>query len=152
MNLTEKHELVEVPSQHYLYIEKIGPFQETAKAAWDEIHQALKAPLVGVKKTGAMALFKMSPQMIYRAGFIFNEKPAQIPNGVQYVKFTGGKYSKYTLTGSYMNLGPAWGQTIQNSEKQKIPVRDDFFVENYVNDPATTPEEKLVSELMIPTK
>lgn len=151
MKLTDQPEIVSVPVQHYIFVEKVGPFQETAKASWDEVHKIAKN-YPQLKKTGAQALFKMHPQMIYRAGFILSEKPENIPAGAQYVKFEGGKYSKFTLTGSYMNLGPAWGQTMQNVEKQKIAVRDDFFIENYANDPATTQEDKLISELMIPTK
>jgi effector-binding domain-containing protein len=36
------------------------------------------------------------------------------------------------------------------SEK-KIQVRDDYCIENYVNDPRTTPEPELVTEILIPT-
>lgn len=152
MNLTEKPEFINVPAQHYLYIEKIGPFEKTAKACWDELHSLMKNSPASAKKTGAMALFKMGPQMVYRAGFSFAEKPTEIPKGLQYIHFEGGKYAKFVLKGSYMNLGPAWGQTIENAEKNKLPKRDDFFIENYANDPATTPEDQLISELMIPTK
>jgi hypothetical protein len=34
---------------------------------------------------------------------------------------------------------------------QKIPLRDDFNIENYVNDPRTTPEAELVTQILIPT-
>jgi effector-binding domain-containing protein len=33
----------------------------------------------------------------------------------------------------------------------KLPVRDDYFLENYVNDPRTTPPEQLVTEILVPT-
>jgi hypothetical protein len=36
-------------------------------------------------------------------------------------------------------------------KEQQIPVRDDFYLENYVNDPKTTPEAQLVTEILIPT-
>lgn len=51
-----------------------------------------------------------------------------------------------------MNWGPAWGKTIERSEKENMELRDDFFIENDVNDPATTEESKLVLELMLSTK
>jgi effector-binding domain-containing protein len=35
-------------------------------------------------------------------------------------------------------------------EKQ-IHLRDDFAIENYTNDPKTTPEEQLVTEILVPT-
>jgi DNA gyrase inhibitor GyrI len=34
---------------------------------------------------------------------------------------------------------------------QKIRPRDDFNIENYVNDPRTTPEAELVTQILIPT-
>ena len=34
---------------------------------------------------------------------------------------------------------------------QKIQTRDDFNIENYVNDPRTTPESELVTQILIPT-
>jgi effector-binding domain-containing protein len=35
--------------------------------------------------------------------------------------------------------------------EMKIQLRDDFAIENYVNDPDSTPEDKLVTEILIPT-
>lgn len=150
MNLTQKSELTHVQAQHFLYVEKIGPFQETARAAWEECHKVFST-MKGTQKTGAMAMFKMKPQMIYRAGFIVDAKPEHIPEGIQYIKFEGGKYSKFVLTGSYENLGPAWGQTMQNIETQKLALRDAFFFEHYVNDPMVLPADQLITELMVPT-
>lgn len=152
MRLTNKPELVSLPAQHYLFVEKIGSFEKTAKASWDEFHSLISSLGPEFKKTGAMALFKMEPQMIYRAGFSFAEKPINIPKGLQYIKFEGGKYAKFVLTGSYMNLGPAWGKTLENFKKMKTEGRDGFYIEHYVNDPATTREDDLISELMLPIK
>jgi effector-binding domain-containing protein len=152
MQLTEKPEILNLPLQHYVYVEKIGPFQETARAAWGEAHSMLKSMSSDLKKIGAMALFRMQPQMVYRAGFIFETKPQMMPDGVHYLNLDSGKYSKFTLTGSYMNLPGAWGRTMELVANLGIQTRDGFYIENYVNDPATTPEDKLISELMIPTK
>ncbi len=42
--------------------------------------------------------------------------------------------------------GPLVYQRIQ------IPVRDDFFIEHYLNDPKVTAPEKLQTEISIPAK
>jgi hypothetical protein len=34
---------------------------------------------------------------------------------------------------------------------KQIPLRDDFTIENYMNDPKTTPEDKLMTEILVPT-
>lgn len=151
MNLTEKPEIVNIDPKHYLYVEKIGPFMETARLAWEECHKVFSF-MKGVSKIGAIAMFKMNPQMIYRAGFIVDAKPDHILSGIQYVKVEGGKYSKFVLVGSYENLPIAWGNTLKNFESQNLPLRDDFYFENYVNDPIVVPPEQLMTELMVPTK
>ena len=35
--------------------------------------------------------------------------------------------------------------------EKKIQMRDDYCIENYTNDPRTTPEDQLVTEILIPT-
>ena len=36
-------------------------------------------------------------------------------------------------------------------DEKKLPLRDDYFIENYVNDPRTTPEAELITEILVPT-
>ena len=45
----------------------------------------------------------------------------------------------------------ASGRVFEIVSEKKIQVRDDYCIENYVNDPRTTPEEQLVTEILIPT-
>ena len=67
------------------------------------------------------------------------------------MKFAGGKYSRFVLTGPYANLGQATGRVMEIIAQTKLPVREDFFIENYVNDPKTTPEDQLMTEILAPT-
>ena len=90
--------------------------------------------------------------MIYRAGVQVDHPPKNLPTGFQYIQFHGGKYSKFVLTGSYTQLPEACGQVFEIVQRTKIPVEQNFFVENYVNDPKTTPEDQLITEILIPTK
>ena len=39
MKLTQEPEIVTWPEMHYIFIEKIGPFQDTAGQAWQELHK-----------------------------------------------------------------------------------------------------------------
>lgn len=152
MKLTETPEIVNWPVTHYVFIEKVGPFQDTAMKAWQTLHQVSQEIGKHCKIVGAMALYKMKPEMIYRAGHIVDSKPAQLPDGVQYVRFEGGKYSKFTLVGSYSNLPMASGKVMEIRDRTQIPVRDDFYIENYANNPQTTPEDQLITEILVPTK
>ena len=57
---------------------------------------------------------------------------------------------KFVLTGSYSNLPQASGRVFEIVAEKKIQLRDDFCIENYTNDPRTTPEDKLVTEILLP--
>lgn len=152
MNLTENPEKIVFPESHYLFVEKIGPFMETAKVVWETAGKA--APEIGKKSKiiGAFSLYKMKPEMLYRAGFSLADKPADIPAGMKYEKFSGGNYLKYTLKGPYSQLPEASGRVHDLIKDNKIEMREGFFIENYVNDPASTPEADLITEILVPVK
>ncbi len=152
MNLTQKPDIVNWPASHFVFIEKIGPFQKTAQKAWQNLIKILPTLAKKNKISGFMSLYKIQPQMIYRAGVILDSKPEGLPSGIKYMRFKGGKYSRFILTGSYENLPEACGRVFAIVEETKIQVRKSFFIEHYLNDPKTTPQDQLITEIMIPTK
>lgn len=151
MNLTEVPEIIQWPETYYVFVEKVGPFMTNAPAAWGEAHGVLAELLKHNRVTGYMSLYKM-PAGIYRAGFALEAPPSELPAGLQYELFQGGKYSKFTLTGPYTQLGPASGRVWELVSSIPIELRDDFAIENYVNDPRTTAAEDLVTEILVPTR
>jgi len=150
MNLTQEPEIVTWPETDYVFIEKVGPFQNVAPQAWQSLHQLVSGIAEHNKITGYMSLYKVQPK-IYRAGVSLAAAPVKLPAGLEYAKFKGGKYSRFVLTGPYSNLPQASGRVFEIVSEKKIQVRDDFCIENYVTDPRTTPEEQLVTEILIPT-
>jgi effector-binding domain-containing protein len=150
MKLTQEPEIVTWPETHYVFVEKVGPFQNTAPQAWQEVHPLVPAISEGNQITGYMSLYKVGPK-IYRAGVSVAAEPKNLPANVRYEKFNGGKYSRFVLTGPYANLGEASGRVFEIVAEKKIQMRDDFCIENYVNDPRTTPEDQLVTQILIPT-
>jgi effector-binding domain-containing protein len=150
MKLTEHPELVNWPEMHYVFVERIGPFMENAGAAWQQAHPLVAALLENNTITGYMALYRTGPK-IYRAGFSLAGPPVKLPDGLKYGKIHGGKYVRFELTGPYDNLPQASGRAWAIVAEKKIQVRDDFAIENYVNDPRTTPPEQLITHIMIPT-
>ena len=97
-----------------------------------------------------MSLYKVGPKL-YRAGVSLAAEPKNLNEKLTHEKFKGGKYSRFVLTGSYANLPEASGRVFEIVSEKKIQVRDDFCIENYANDPRTTPEDQLVTEILIPT-
>jgi predicted transcriptional regulator YdeE len=150
MNLTETPEIVTWPETHYVYVEKIGPFQSTAPEAWNKLHPLIAEILKNNQITGYTALYKMN-QKIYRAGVSLAAPPNNLPPGLEYTKFEGGRYSRFVLTGPYSDLPAASGRVYQIVSEKEIPLRDDFGIENYLNDPRTTPAPELMTEILVPT-
>lgn len=149
MNLTQEPETVVWPETHYVFIEKTGPFMDSAPKAWQELHKLVPALTEHNQITGHMSLYKVEPK-VYRAGVSIAQPPAQLPEGLRYERFSGGKYGRFVLTGSYSNLPQASGRTFEIIAEKKVQLRDDFNIENYVNDPRTTPEDQLVTEILFP--
>ncbi len=150
MSLTQVPDIVTWPETHYVFIEKVGPFQNTAAQAWKDLHQLVPGISEHNKITGYMSLYKVEPK-IYRAGVSLAAGPRNLPEGLQYTKFKGGKCSRFVLTGPYSDLPEACGRVFEIVSETTIPLRDDYCIENYVNDPRTTPEQQLVTEILIPT-
>jgi DNA gyrase inhibitor GyrI len=151
MKLTKKPSRVAWPAIHYVFIEKIGPFQETAPAAWNKLHEMVPAISEKNKITGYTSLYKFKPKMTYRAGVSVAAKPKSLPKGMKYEKFKGGKYARFVLTGPYSDLPEACGYVFNRYvHEKKIKLRDDWCIENYMNDPRITPEGKLITQILIP--
>ncbi len=149
MNLTQEPEYILWPETYYVFVEKTGPFMQNAPAAWGEAHALVPALLEHNKIAGYLSLYKMNTGT-YRAGFALEAPPSELPRGLAYEKFEGGRYAKFVLTGPYSQLGPATGRVMEMVKEQGIDVRDGWNIENYVNDPRTTPEAELISEICVP--
>lgn len=150
IKLTEEPEIVDWPETHYVFVEKAGPFQNTAPEAWAMVHPLTSAISEHNTITGYMSLYKIAPP-VYRAGVALSAEPINLPKGLTYEKFAGGKYSRFILTGPFSDLPEACGRVFDIVSERKIQMSDNFGIENYVSDPRTTPEQELVTEILVPT-
>lgn len=144
MNLTEQPDYVTWEPTHYVFVEKTGPFQQTAPACWRELHT--QRPNAA---TGFFAQYKLGANPVYRAGARVPGPVAPAP-GQRYECFAGGWYARFTLTGPYSLLPEACGRVFDIVARTGLAVRDGWYLENYVNDPSVTPEDRLVTEILIP--
>ena len=150
MNLTEEPEVVTWPETHYVFVEKTGLFPKLAPEAWQAAHSLLPLVKEHNQIAGYLSLYKMNPN-VYRAGFALAAEPVNLPSDLKYEAFAGGTYSMFVLTGPYSDLPQATGRVFEIVSKNDMMLRSDFCIEHYVNDPGTTPEEKLITEILIPT-
>src|SRR5215475_536941 len=150
LKLSRQPEAVVWPETHYVFLEKVGPFQDTAALAWKELRRLLPQLARNHAITGYMSLYKVGPK-IYRAGVSLAAAPVDLPGTLKYFRFKGGNYARFVLTGPYSNLPEASSRVFQMAAEQKLRLRDDFYIENYVSNPDTTPEDQLVTEILVPT-
>ena len=150
MELTQEPEVVTWPEMHYVFIEKVGPFQTTAQEAWGQLCTVTDAIAEHNKITGYTCLYKVGPK-IYRAGVSVADEPKNLPEGVEATCFKGGKYGQFTLTGRFADLPEASRRVFEIVAEKKIPLRDDFCIEHYVTDPRETPEDQNVIQIAVPT-
>ena len=151
LNLSSRPETVTWPETHYVFVEKTGAFENIAPAAWQQLHPLIPAIERHNKIIGYNSLYKVGPR-IYRAGVALASEPESFPPDLRYTKFPGGKYARFVLIGPYSHLPEASGRVFQMVADQKLPVRDDFNIENYVNDPRSTPAPDLVTQILIPVR
>jgi DNA gyrase inhibitor GyrI len=151
MNLTETPEIVTWPETHYVFVEKSGPIPQNAPLTWQEFQPLIPQLKSNATVTGFLSLYKTEPP-VYRAGASVAVKPAQLPGKLRYEHSQGGKYARFVLTGPYSQLPQATGRVFEIVSTSKLRRRDDYHIEHYMNDPATTPEEKLLTEILFPVE
>jgi effector-binding domain-containing protein len=136
----------------------------TGSANWDTAFETIvdgfKTVLGVLQKQGIAAAG--APMVIYTAtddtGFQFQaavpvaQAPADPPQGdIKVGKSPAGKALKFVHRGSYDSMDSTY-EAITNYLDEKNLEAKDLFVEEYLTDPLTTPEEKLVIEVYVPIK
>src|SRR5581483_11797715 len=156
VNLTPKFEIVKRPTTHYIYIEKHGPFAEIAPQTWEELFPLLYGQLDQKQIVSFMGLStidrtkKGEEAMIYEAGVGVAMPPEKPLKALQHKKIKGGNYARFLLTGPYSQIWIAFNQVFKTLAEGNVELRPDFCIENYLNDPKVTPEDQLMTELLIP--
>jgi len=126
---------------------------ETIQGALKTVYGAMQR--LGIKGAGA-------PMTIYTAtddtGFQFQaavpvaQAPSRPPGGdVKVGKTPTGKSLKFVHRGSYDSMDTTYDAITNYLDEKQLDARD-LFIEQYVKDPLTTPEDDLVIEIYVPLK
>lgn len=155
MNLTADFETVTRPLTHHVFLEKRGPFPEIAPPLWSELQPMIpQLPQNKVREfLGVSGIDKSRPgedAMIYQAGVSLADEPGKLPGGLQHRAIPKGNYAKFVLTGPYSDIWMAFDRVFKTLAEKKVELRPEFCIENYVNDPRTTPEAELKTEILVP--
>jgi AraC family transcriptional regulator len=157
VNLTSGFDIVSRPVTHYVFLEMRGPFAEVAPPLWDRL-----MPIIGRMNPsdlheflGLSGIDKSAPgeeSMIYQAGVAMAAKPEKLPEGVEQRTIKPGNYARFLLTGPYSQIWMAFDHIFKKLAAEKVALRPEFCIENYLNDPRTVPEDQLKTELLIPVE
>jgi len=98
--LTQEPQIVTWPEMHYVFIEKIGPFQNTAPQAWQEVHPLFRD--FGTQQNhGVHEPLQSRSKALSRRGSLAAE-PKNLPANLTY-RNSKAQVQPFVLTGSYAN-------------------------------------------------
>jgi effector-binding domain-containing protein len=149
-------EQVTMTEKTIVYLEGSGLWDsafETIVGAFKSVYGAIDK--LGAKPNGA-------PMTIYTAtddnGFQFQaavpvaQAPASPPQGdIKIGKSPTGTALKFVHRGSYDEMDTTYEAIAHHLEEKNLEAKD-LFVEQYIKDPVTTPEDDLVIEIYVPLK
>ncbi|MBV9180331.1 MAG: AraC family transcriptional regulator [Acidobacteria bacterium] len=156
VNLIPSFDVVTRPLTHYLFLEKHGPFAEIAPPTWNELFPLLSSHIDARQIVGYLGLSGIDKSklgedaMIYEAGLALTGPPEPMPQGLEYKRIKSGKYACFRLTGPYSQIWTAFSQIFKILGDSHVELRPEFCIENYLNDPKITPENELLTELLVP--
>jgi effector-binding domain-containing protein len=149
-------EEVTLPERTIVYFSGSGKWDN----AFETIVDALKTvngylQKQGIKPAGLpMTIYTSTDDTSFQfqAAVPVSEAPSNAPTGDLAVgKTTGGRAFKFVHRGSYEDMDTTY-DAITNFLDEKQLDAQGSFIEQYVTDPATTPQDKLVVEVYVPVK
>jgi effector-binding domain-containing protein len=80
-----------------------------------------------------------------------DQEPKNLPKGMAMANSPDGRTLKFVHRGSYDNMDNTYEAITNHLDEKKLEARD-TFIEEYVTDPLTTAEDKLVINVFVPLK
>jgi effector-binding domain-containing protein len=132
-------------------------------ATWDNAFETLVGSLKtlsgfldkqGIKPAGSSLIVYTSTDdagFTYQAEIPVDQDPANLARGMSIGTSPEGPTLKFVHRGSYDNMDNTY-EAITNHLDEKKQEAKDTFIEEYVTDPLTTTEDKLVINVLVPLK
>jgi len=151
--------IVTRPKSIIIYNEDCGPFEEIAPSVWEKFLEYISkgnfikddAEFLGISdikesESGHQKHF-------YKAAVTINNNSGDtLAGSLKYGEIPPGKYAKFILNGSYLGLWPAFKKAFAYLNENNFELNNGPCLENYLNDPKYTPEDELITEILIPVK
>jgi effector-binding domain-containing protein len=149
-------EEVTLPEQTIVYFSGTGQWDnafETIVDAFKAVNDYLKKQ--GIKPAGPpMTIYTSTndTSFQFRAAVPVNDPPKDPPTGdISVTKTSPGKAYKFIHRGSYDDMDTTYDAITNFLDEKQLDAKG-LFIEQYVTDPISTPQEKLVVEVFVPVK
>ena len=149
-------EEVNLPEQTIIYFSGTGQWDnafETIVDGFKAVSGYLKK--AGIKPSGPpMTIYTSTndTSFQFRAAFPLAEAPKDKPTGdIAVDKTAPGKAYKFVHRGSYDDMDTTYDAITNFLDEKQLDAKG-LFIEQYVTDPITTPQEKLMVEVFVPVK
>lgn len=132
-------------------------------ANWDSAFETLVGSLKtlsafiekqGIKRAGPVLIVYTSTDdtgFTYQAEIPVDQEPKNLVKGMAIGTSPEGRTLKFVHRGSYDNMDNTYEAITNHLDEKKLEARD-TFIEEYVTDPLTTAEDKLVINVFVPLK
>jgi effector-binding domain-containing protein len=149
-------EQVTLTEQTVVYVSGSGQWDtayETIVSAFKTVNGALDK--LGVKPAGApMTIYTETNDtgFKFRAAVPVKEAPTLPQDGeIKVGKSPSGNALKFVHRGSYDAMDTTYEAITDHLEERKLEAKE-LFIEQYMKDPVTTPDDELVIEIFVPLK
>jgi effector-binding domain-containing protein len=132
-------------------------------ANWDSAFETLVGSLKtlsafiekqGIKRAGPVLIVYTSTDdtgFTYQAEIPVDQEPKNLAKGIAIGTSPEGRTLKFVHRGSYDNMDNTYEAITNHLDERKLEAKD-TFIEEYVTDPLTTAEDKLVINVFVPLK
>jgi effector-binding domain-containing protein len=132
-------------------------------ANWDSAFETLVGSLKtlsafiekqGIKRAGPVLIVYTSTDdtgFTYQAEIPVDQEPKNLAKGMAIGASPEGRTLKFVHRGSYDNMDNTYEAITNHLDERKLEAKD-TFIEEYVTDPLTTAEDKLVINVFVPLK
>jgi effector-binding domain-containing protein len=158
--ISEKPEMYVSKDEFYLYLEKNGPFDQSAGEAWREFHKVHSTMQLKMQPNHMQAYSIMDEskqgddKYTYQAGLTFDKKVDNVPPELKIRPVKAGKtYASFTYKGPYDGLKQAYPAALAALPKNGLKLqKNELIMERYLNTPQDTKPEDLMTVLLFPVE
>lgn len=152
INMEMKPEIIERNETIiYSYGVVDSSFKEAAQHTWDEFLKILPTVNEDLSKSEFMGVGEMLEEKCsYKAAISLPTNENVQIKGLKREVIPHSKYAKFLLKGSYEGIWYAFDEAFKYINESDFQIGSAPCLELYLNDPSITPEEELLTEILIP--